>query len=58
MTGPDRQRSALVWRGLLLAAILYFAIATIVFSWRHTWMTDRECLLHFVDALLWRTVPR
>ena len=38
-------------------AVAYLVVASVVFRFRHPWMTDTELIIHTIDALTFQTVP-
>lgn len=36
---------------VIYGAVAYLIVASVVFRFRHTWMTDTECIVHTIDAL-------
>jgi hypothetical protein len=43
--------------GFIVAALLWVAICTTIFQFRHPWATKTETFLHMPDAFLLRKVP-
>ena len=46
-----------VFYGLIVAALLWLAISTLIFQFRHPWATKTETFLHMPDAFMLRKVP-
>jgi hypothetical protein len=42
---------------VIYGAVAYFIVASVVFRFRHPWMTDTELIVHTIDALAFRAVP-
>ena len=38
-------------------AVAYLIVASVVFRFRHPWMTETELIVHTIDALTFRSVP-
>jgi len=43
--------------GFIVAALLWVAISTMIFRFRHPWATETETFMHIPDAFLLRKVP-
>jgi hypothetical protein len=43
--------------GMVVVALLWMAICSLVFRFRHPWATETEVILHLPDAVMWREVP-
>lgn len=48
------RRARRIAAGALLAALLYLAVASIAFAFRHPELTETQRFLRMVDALAWR----
>jgi hypothetical protein len=46
-----------VFYGFIVAALLWVAISTLIFQFRHPWATKTETFLHIPDAFMLRNVP-
>lgn len=42
---------------VIYGAVAYLIVASVVFRFRHPWMTDTELIVHTIDALTFRSVP-
>jgi hypothetical protein len=42
---------------VIYGAVAYLIVASVVFRFRHPWMTDTERIVHTIDALTFRSVP-
>jgi hypothetical protein len=54
MSYRNLRNEALVLVGI--AMILYLAVSSIAFGFRHPWATETERFLHTWDAICWRTI--
>ena len=43
--------------GFIVAALIWLAISTMIFRFRHPWATETETFLHIPDAFMLRKVP-
>jgi hypothetical protein len=43
--------------GVIVAALLWVVISSMIFRFRHPWATETETLLHIPDAFMLRKVP-
>lgn len=43
--------------GSFVAAVLWLAISSAVFRFRHPWASETEVILHIPDAIMLRQVP-
>jgi hypothetical protein len=43
--------------GVIVAALLWVTISTMIFRFRHPWATETEIFLHIPDAFMLRKVP-
>lgn len=42
---------------VIYGAVAYLIVASVVFRFRHPWLTDTELIVHTIDALTFRSVP-